>query len=228
MEGREGRGLGLWVSRTFWSTYRNSGPVEQALHSVLETLAVGQRGLNVGAGERRAHPALIAIDLGPGSAIDCVADARWLPFEDRAFSVVLSQETLEHVADPFRAVREMGRVLKHTGRLLLQTPFVLGYHPDPEDYWRFTAAGVRELFKQAGVMCERVEPAYAAGTGLHRILVEFGAGLAGRVFGPAYRPVKGILAIVLFPLKWLDGWIGKGGPSDRIAGGFIGIGIKPA
>ncbi|HEY4667732.1 MAG TPA: methyltransferase domain-containing protein [Anaerolineales bacterium] len=228
MERSEGGGLGLWVSRRFWSTYRNSGPVVRALDSLLESLATGQRGLNVGAGERRAHPALIAIDVARSSAIDCVADARRLPFQDRAFSVVLSQETLEHVADPFMAVREMGRVLKHTGRLLLQTPFVLGYHPNPEDYWRFTAAGVRGLFEQAGLKCERVEPAYGAGTGLHRILVEFGAGLAGRVFGPAYRPAKGFLAIVLFPLKWLDGWLSKSGPSDRIAGGFLGIGTKPA
>jgi len=228
MERSQGSGLGLWVSRRFWSTYRNSRMVERALDSVLGPLTAGQRGLNVGAGERRAHPALITIDIARSSVIDCVADARRLPFTDRAFWVVVSQEALEHIADPFVAVREMGRVLKHTGRLLLQTPFVLGYHPDPEDYWRFTAAGVRELFKQAGVVCERVEPAYAAGTGLHRILVEFGAGLAGRLFGPAYRPAKGFLAIVFFPLKWLDGWLGKSGPSDRIAGGFIGIGIKPA
>jgi len=228
MERGQGSGLDLWVSRRFWSTYRNSGPVKRALDSVLGPLAADQRGLNVGAGERRTHPALITIDVARSSGIDCVADARRLPFPDRAFSVVLSQETLEHVADPFAAVREMGRVLKHAGRLLVQTPFVLGYHPDPEDYWRFTAAGVRGLFAQAGLECERVEPAYGAGTGLHRILVEFGAGLAGRVLESAYRPAKGILAIVFYPLKWLDGWLGKSGPSDRIAGGYLGIATKPA
>ena len=226
MQRSRGSGLGLWVSRTFWSTYRNPGPVVRALDNVLEPLAAGQRGLNVGAGERRAHPALITVDVARSPAIDCVADARRLPFQDRAFLVVISQEALEHIPDPFRAVREMGRVLKHSGRLLLQTPFVLGYHPDPEDYWRFTAAGVRGLFEQAGLECERVEPAYGAGTGLNRILVEFGAGLAARVLGPAYRPAKGFLAIAFFPLKWLDRWLGKGDLSDRIAGGFLGIGIR--
>lgn len=228
MEPRQRSGPGLWVSQRFWSTYRNSGPVERALDGVLKPLAAGQRGLNVGAGERRVHSALITVDLARSSAIDCVADARRLPFQDRAFWVVVSQETLEHIADPFKAVREMGRVLKQSGRLLLQTPFVLGYHPDPEDYWRFTAAGVRGLFEQAGLECERVETAYGAGTGLHRVLVEFGAGLVGRLFGAAYRPAKGFLAIVFFPLKWLDGWLGKHGPADRIAGGFLGIGTKPA
>jgi len=181
----------------------------------------------VGAGERRAHPALITVDVARSPAIDCVADARRLPFQDRTFAVVLSQEALEHVADPFKAVREMGRVLNRSGRLLLQVPFVLGYHPDPEDFWRFTAAGLRGLFEQAGLQCEQVEAAYGAGTGLHRILVEFGAALVERLFAPAYLPAKGGLAIVFYPLKWLDGWIGKR-DSSRIAGGFIGIGTKPA
>ena len=224
--GRE-RGLGQWVSRTFWSTFRNSRQVERALNRVLEPLAVGQRGLNVGAGERRAHQALITVDLDRSLAIDCVADAKRLPFQDRAFAVVLLQEALEHMPDPFQAVREMGRVLNRSGRLLLQVPFVLGYHPDPEDFWRFTAAGLRGLFEQAGLQCEQVEAAYGAGTGLHRILVEFGAGLVGRLIAPAYRPAKGCLAIVFYPLKWLDGWLAKR-DSNRIAGGFIGIGTKPA
>ncbi len=228
MERRRENALGQWVSRTFWSTFRNPRPVQQALRGVLEPLTAGERGLNVGAGERRGHPALVTVDVARSSAIDCVADASRLPFQDRAFTIVLSQETLEHVADPFKAVREMERVLKRNGRLLLQVPFVLGYHPHPEDYWRFTAAGVRGLFEQAGLKCERVEAAYGAGTGLHRILVEFGAELAGRLIAPAYRPAKGVLAIVFFPLKWLDGWLGRSAYPERISGGFIGIGTKPA
>lgn len=227
MEGGRGGGLGQWVSRTFWSTHRNSRSVQRALNRVLEPLAVGQRGLNVGAGDRKAHHALISVDLDRSTAIDCVADARRLPFQDRAFAVIVSQEVLEHVADPFKAVREMGRVLNRSGRLLLQVPFVLGYHPDPEDFWRFTTAGLRGLFEQAGLECEQIEVSYGAGTGLHRILVEFGAGLVGRFLAPAYRPAKGCLAIVLFPLKWFDGWVGER-DSSRIAGGYIGIGTKPA
>ena len=78
-----------------------------------------------------------------------------------------------------------------------------------------------------GLRCEQVEVAYGAGTGLHRILVEFGAGVVERLFAPAYRPAKGCLAIVFYPLKWLDGWLAKR-DSNRIAGGFIGIGTKPA
>ena len=172
------------------------------------------------------HPALIAVDIAPSSTIDCVADGRRLPFRNLAFELVVSQETLEHVVDPFQAVREMERVLKRGGSLYLQTPFVLGYHPDPEDFWRFSHVGVRTLIERAGLHCERVEPAFGPGTGLHRILVEFAAGMAALVVGRAYHPVKGIAAIMLYPLRWLDPLLSKGAQRDRIAGGYFGIGKK--
>jgi SAM-dependent methyltransferase len=143
-------------------------------------------------------------------------------------SLAFSQETMEHVADPFQAVREMGRVLGPNGVLYLQVPFVLGYHPDPDDYWRFTHTGVQRLIEQSGLRCERVEPTLAAGTGLHRILVEFLAGLAARLVPRAYLPTKGVMAILLYPVKWLDGWLIKGTERDRIAGGYFGIGRKKA
>lgn len=49
-------------------------------------------------------------------------DAQHLPFENDAFDLVISCETIEHVPDARRALREMFRVCKPGGRLLLTTP----------------------------------------------------------------------------------------------------------
>ncbi len=217
-----------WVSRTFWSTYHDSTVVRRELAALLANIGDGQRALNIGSGESDLHSGVINLDVDPSEHTDCLGDALALPFERSSFQFVLSQETMEHVADPFQAVREMGRVLKVDGVLYLQVPFVLGYHPDPEDYWRFTHSGVRRLIEQAGLSCERVEPSLAAGTGVHRILVEFMAGVAARLVPQTYRPVKGAVAILFYPLKWMDGWLRLGSQRDRIAGGFFGIGRKTA
>ena len=217
-----------WVSRTFWSTYHDSRVVREELAKLLGTLGEGDRGLNVGSGESDLDPRVVNLDSGPHASTNCVAHALHLPFQDECFQVVLSQETVEHVPDPFRAVREMARVLKSDGVLYLQVPFVIGYHPDPEDYWRFTHAGVQRLIEQAGLHCERVELALAAGTGAHRILVEFLADAAARLIPQAYRPVKGALAIFFYPLKWLDSWMSVGPQRKRVAGGYFGIGRKTA
>ncbi len=45
-----------------------------------------------------------------------------LPFEDNYFDVVLSHEVLEHVDDDRQAIREVLRVLKPGGRLILFVP----------------------------------------------------------------------------------------------------------
>ncbi len=217
-----------WVSRTFWSTYHDSTVVRRELAALLANIADGQRALNIGSGESDLHSGVINLDVDLSEHTDCLGDAMALPFERSSFQLVFSQETMEHVADPFQAVREMGRVLKQDGVLYLQVPFVLGYHPDPEDYWRFTHSGVRRLIEQAGLSCERVEPSLAAGTGVHRILVEFIAGVAARLVPQTYRPVKGAVAILFYPLRWMDGWLRLGSQRGRIAGGYFGIGRKTA
>ncbi|MDQ6914829.1 MAG: class I SAM-dependent methyltransferase, partial [Actinomycetota bacterium] len=50
------------------------------------------------------------------------ADVVELPFEDGAFQLVVSFETIEHVADPARAVAELRRVLATDGVLIVSTP----------------------------------------------------------------------------------------------------------
>lgn len=49
-------------------------------------------------------------------------DARYLPFPDGTFDLVMLREVIEHVVDSRRAVEEVARVLKRGGTLVLTTP----------------------------------------------------------------------------------------------------------
>jgi SAM-dependent methyltransferase len=55
-----------------------------------------------------------------------VGDIQQIAHRSGSFDVVISCETVEHVPDPRRALREMARVLAAGGRLLLTTPNYLG------------------------------------------------------------------------------------------------------
>jgi SAM-dependent methyltransferase len=59
-----------------------------------------------------------------GGGIWCLAaaDALALPFRDRAFDVVVCSEVLEHIPDHRRAMREIVRVLKPGGDLIVSVP----------------------------------------------------------------------------------------------------------
>jgi 2-polyprenyl-3-methyl-5-hydroxy-6-metoxy-1,4-benzoquinol methylase len=51
-----------------------------------------------------------------------VADVLEIPFPDDSFDLVVSLETLEHVPDPDQGLRELVRVTKPGGRLIVTTP----------------------------------------------------------------------------------------------------------
>jgi ubiquinone/menaquinone biosynthesis C-methylase UbiE len=68
----------------------------------------------------------IGIDLteqGSYGGVEVIrADARDLPFENETFDLVLSNSTLEHIPDFWRASYEMRRVLAPGGTLALACP----------------------------------------------------------------------------------------------------------
>lgn len=60
--------------------------------------------------------------FAPGALKASLADVRRLPFADASFDVVYSMGTIEHFDESEDAVREMARVLKPGGRVILGVP----------------------------------------------------------------------------------------------------------
>lgn len=91
-----------------------------------------------------------------------VADAHRLPFESDFFDVVISRQVLEHLKEPFRALKEMGRVVKKGGTVIVSTPSWFGLiaipyfikkkigKMQPIDNW-FNPFSLKNLFRQAGL-----------------------------------------------------------------------------
>jgi ubiquinone/menaquinone biosynthesis C-methylase UbiE len=105
----------------------------------------GGRILDVGAGGRRIRTDVVTFDAVPGPQVDQVGDIHAMEIPDASFDCVLCTGTLEHVRDPWQAVREIHRILKPGGLVHIDVPFIQGYHADPTDYWRFTLEGLRLL-----------------------------------------------------------------------------------
>jgi SAM-dependent methyltransferase len=93
----------------------------------------------------------VAADLpgNPHATLE-LADDGTVPVPSGSFDAVLSTQVLEHVTDPALYLDECFRVLKPGGRLLVSTHGTFVYHPDPDDYWRWTCAGLQKIVRDAG------------------------------------------------------------------------------
>ncbi len=103
--------------------------------------------LDCGAGSRGDYlPNVINYEIVDYPSTDIRGVAEALPFRDASIDGVLCLNVLEHVKDPFRAAREIARVMKPGGRLYCVVPFLQPLHAHPHHYYNMTAEGLRNLF----------------------------------------------------------------------------------
>jgi SAM-dependent methyltransferase len=88
------------------------------------------------------------------SGPDLYYDGKTLPFEDRSFDTVISIQVLEHTPHPQTVVREMSRVAKKDGIVIVSAPFSFRLHEEPHDYFRYTPYGLRAIFEEAGLVVD--------------------------------------------------------------------------
>ena len=81
-------------------------------------------------------------------------DMQHLPYGDGVFDYVICDQVVEHLEDPFMAVKEAGRVLKQGGTLILTTCFMNAIHPSPADYWRYSPDALRYLCRDFAEVTE--------------------------------------------------------------------------
>ncbi len=101
---------------------------------------------------------IIGSDVSFGPYTKIISDAHDIPFEDEVFDCVIIQAVLEHVVEPQRCVSEVTRVLKSSGIVHAETPFMQQVHMKQYDFTRFTHLGHRRLFRhfeeiQSGPTC---------------------------------------------------------------------------
>jgi SAM-dependent methyltransferase len=78
------------------------------------------------------------------------------PVEERGrFDVVICEQVLEHVPNPWTAAANLRELAAPGGHVIVSSPFLIRIHElpayDMRDYWRFTPRGLRTLLEAAGL-----------------------------------------------------------------------------
>jgi ubiquinone/menaquinone biosynthesis C-methylase UbiE len=145
-------------------------------------------------------------------AADIYADSLTLPIRDAAVDTVLCTQVLEHVPDPALMMREIARVLRAGGRLLLTAPQTNPLHEEPHDYYRYTKYGLAYLAERAGLSVVAVEPMGGAIATVAQQIVWHAAPInrlpriGPRAYGALIAPVQwAALRLDRLAVQYLDG-----------------------
>ena len=100
---------------------------------------------------------VIGMDIFPGVTVDvvmglCASDLfEQHPQYEGYFGLVFASALLEHVKEPHLVARNLSRMLRPGRHIYFAGPWVSGYHPYPDDYWRITVLGFEILFPELTV-----------------------------------------------------------------------------
>jgi len=72
-----------------------------------------------------------------------------IPKPDNYYDLIICNEVLEHINEPFLALKEFNRILKPNGKLVLTAPQCHGLHQEPHNYFNYLSYGLEYLLKKA-------------------------------------------------------------------------------
>lgn len=137
--------------------------VRRGLHFKIKSYSVSIKGilLDFGCGQKPYENLFnctqyIGLDIKTSghshkkSKVDVFYDGNHIPFEDQYFDSIFSSEVLTHVFNTPEILKELNRVLKPGGVILITVPFSWFENEIPYDNNRFTSFGINYSLEQAG------------------------------------------------------------------------------
>jgi SAM-dependent methyltransferase len=186
-----------------------------AQHPTPTLLVIGGGAIGSGTEQLYAAPNIrtIGTDVYASPNTQVVADGHFLPFRDGVFDGVWIQAVLEHVLDPPAVVAEIHRVLKPSGLIYADTPFMQQVHERAYDFTRFTLSGHRWLFRRF----EEIDAGAVGGAGKALVwsirYVALSLGLSTRM--------ATLAALPFFWVRFIDRFARQGPKTDAASGVYF-------
>ena len=172
---------------------------------------------------RFAGKTFVGMDATAGANVDIVADIAAPPDELRAkldgrsFGAIICAHVLEHVRQPWLACKNIESLLRPNGVLFVQSPWVQGFHGYPNDYWRFSLAGLQAMFPAI----ELIDWSYSGGSSdyVYRVVAD-SKPVTGGLLADIERD---LLQIVLSPTANAAFLRGAGRPKINLSRGYMPV-----
>lgn len=105
--------------------------------------------------EKKDDVEFLGFDIKTGASVDFECDR--LPADDGYYDTVLFLNVMEHIYNYQHIAGEVLRILKPGGKVVGFVPFLMWYHPDHKDFFRYTHEALEKIFKEAGASSVEIE-----------------------------------------------------------------------
>ena len=89
----------------------------------------------------------IGCDMREGPGVDRILNLHNINLPPESVGTAFLLDTLEHVEFPYKALKEIHRILRPNGMVILSSVMDFPIHDYPNDYWRFTPEAFKSLLK---------------------------------------------------------------------------------
>ncbi len=144
--------VGKSVTRAFY----NLRLKQDSLEGVVLDIGGGKNSDYLNFMSRAENVTFLTLDVKAGAVVDFEKDR--LPVEDATADTVLFLNVMEHIYNHKHILSEVFRITKPGGKLIGVVPFLMWYHQDPRDYFRYTHEALEKIFSECGISNYTIEP----------------------------------------------------------------------
>ena len=174
----------------------------------------------------KPYQQIIKLGIPHKGQIDIIGDAMQLPLKSNCLDLMITSSVMEHLHNPELAVAESFRVLKPSGIIYCEIPFMVGYHMIPNDYQRYTIQGIEQLFARHGF--DLIEKGISSGPFTAYMLMIHHSIVNIMPKGILQFISRVLLSWLLLPFKYLDHFVENTQWAQVFACNFYYVGEKPS
>jgi len=153
------------------------------------------------------------------TSVDICASAYDTTLSDALADTVLCTAVLEHLERPQDAIREMYRILKPGGYVILTAPLFWHLHEEPRDFYRYTKYGLQHLFTEAGFEVVELRP-------LSGFVVTFAQEFCYFLQRFRRRPISWVIGGIQFLIQWIAYRLNRWDRSHGFTWAYLTVGRK--
>ncbi len=138
----------IWKGKSVTRAFLNYRLRQEILHGQTIDIGGGKNADYISFMKKSDDCKLVTFDIKSGAMVDFEKDR--LPAADGTYDTVLFLNVMEHIYHHQHIANEVLRIVKPGGQLIGFVPFLMWYHADHRDFFRYTHEALEKILTTAG------------------------------------------------------------------------------